>query len=515
MTAAASPDLVLEIDPPPTPDLAYRQSRAARILVFGLAGGLLGDALFRAHGLGLNVTLYLLLLVGGVVQLTRLRRGSLPLAQLEPLLAATCFALAVSIRDDGLLTLENVVATLVSLGVAALWSTSAAPASIGRLAVGDVVRPALGLIPRVFGGGVGFLRTDASLVMAGRRRYLVLASSLGRALTLMLVVAASFAVLLAMGDAVFGKMLASFTDLDPKTIVQRAVFVFLFGWPVLGWLHLSTRDVRRSTGRRISLGSLDTTSVLAGMLLVFGLFLAVQVRILFGGQAYVQSVAGVSLAEYARSGFFVLVGVSAIVVGVLLALDWLSPEESLAATPRRRTMAQVLIGMVTLVLVSAVVRMRLYIDSFGFSSDRVHALVGMAWIAMALAAFAWTILRGQRDRFAGLTLRGAWLLLLGLNLANPGELIVRGNAARAAGGAAFDASYHAWLSADAVPALVRVLGDADTSENGWCQAAASLLGQYPTSVRDRRAWNLGHARAERAVERAAPALKALQCVASP
>ena len=51
-----------------------------------------------------------------------------------------------------------------------------------------------------------------------------------------------------------------------------------------------------------------------------------QVRYFFGGEELVQAVTGLTYAEYARRGFFELVAVAALLLGVLLAVDWLARD---------------------------------------------------------------------------------------------------------------------------------------------------------------------------------------------
>lgn len=502
----------IDLGASPVDDMALRQRRATRIVTVAVLAGLMGDLLLRANGIGINLSLYLFLVIIGVMGVTRLQHGVLPVAQWEPLIAASFFAACITVRDASLLTLENVLAALGSVGIAALWATQNTPVSISRLRARDVFGPAIRLLPRSVAGGFSYLRDEAPSLAAGRTRYLLLASSLGRAGLIALACSVAFGLLLAQGDAVFREGVRAVTRIDAVAAWRHLVFVILFSWPVLSWLHASTRDVASRPRPTRHLGSLDTTSVLGGLLLVFGLFLAVQVRILFGGQAYVASVTGLSLAEYARSGFFSLVGVTALVLGVLLALDAVSPHGSLAAHPRQRSMAKALVVMVVLMLVSAAARMALYVEAFGLTTERLHAIIGMVWIGAALAIFVLTALRGRRERFSGWALRTGWVALAGLNIISPDAMILRVNLARAAAGAEFDAPYHAGVSADAAPLLVREFTRADVSVNGWCRAAETLLQSYGALARrDLTAWNLGHQQAARAVAQHEPALRAAAC----
>ena len=52
-------------------------------------------------------------------------------------------------------------------------------------------------------------------------------------------------------------------------------------------------------------------------MLLFALFVAVQLRVLFGGAAYVQRTTGLGYGEYARQGFVQLLAVAALTLTVI------------------------------------------------------------------------------------------------------------------------------------------------------------------------------------------------------
>jgi len=72
-------------------------------------------------------------------------------------------------------------------------------------------------------------------------------------------------------------------------------------------------------------------SVLLGLLdLLFTAFVVVQVRYFFGGSALVHATTGLTYAEYARSGFFALLAVAALVLPFLLMAHWLLRPDNAA-----------------------------------------------------------------------------------------------------------------------------------------------------------------------------------------
>jgi hypothetical protein len=110
-------------------------------------------------------------------------------------------------------------------------------------------------------------------------------------------------------------------------------------------------------------------------------------------------------------------------------------------------------------IVSAVLRMRLYVHYYGLTIDRLYPLVFMGWLTIVLAWLAVTVLRGHGKSFAGGATVAGLLILAALNVFVPDVIVARVNIARArlAGtGPAprLDRDYIAQLGAEAVPLAV-------------------------------------------------------------
>ena len=59
--------------------------------------------------------------------------------------------------------------------------------------------------------------------------------------------------------------------------------------------------------RSPSIAFTSVSVALYGLVVLLALFLGTQARVLFGGAAYLEATAGLTVAEYARAGFFQLV----------------------------------------------------------------------------------------------------------------------------------------------------------------------------------------------------------------
>ena len=112
------------------------------------------------------------------------------------------------------------------------------------------------------------------------------------------------------------------------------------------------------------------------------LFLAVQSAGLFGGPEYLAR-RGVSYAEWARSGFFQMVGVTVVNLTVTLAGLTFSRREGRTWTVLR-LLSALLAGESLLLLASAAWRMTLYVSAYGLSFKRCMTYWGMVMMALFL-----------------------------------------------------------------------------------------------------------------------------------
>jgi hypothetical protein len=132
-----------------------------------------------------------------------------------------------------------------------------------------------------------------------------------------------------------------------------------------------------------------------------------------------------------------------------------------------RALAGLTIALLVVVMVSAVQRMRLYVDEFGLSELRLYTTVFMVWLAIVFAWFCATTLRGEGKRFAIGALGAAFATLLALNALNPDALIARVNLERPPTARPVDVDYLLSLSADAAPTLITAIASlpGDQGEN--------------------------------------------------
>jgi hypothetical protein len=202
-------------------------------------------------------------------------------------------------------------------------------------------------------------------------------------------------------------------------------------------------------------------------------------------------------AENAREGFFELVAVTALVMAVLLVFDWLTRSPDGTRSHAFDRIAVLLIVLTGVVMLSALQRMRLYVELRGLTELRLYTTVFMVWIGFLLIWFVRTILINHHARFAYGLVMSAAAVVLALNLVNPDARIAQVNADWHLVGASFDQDYVTGLSLDAVPVLIEALAMDPTLDT--CVLRNHLAAWADRLVTDDRgflgaSWSRSHSR---------------------
>ncbi len=344
---------------------------------------------------------------------------------------------------------------LLCIGALTIWHGSGR--RIGELSIVEAARAAFLAAINTIGGAAGLLQasgrqfsTEATAQI--RRRAILIGC---------LLAAPPFAIvmtLLASSDAVFGRMLDRFVSTISAGGFGHLLVAALLAWMTAGWLRAALGDAVGAslfTVRSPGLPFPTVAVALYALIALLLLFVATQVRVLFGGAEFLRVTEGLTVANYAREGFFQLVLAAGVVLGALVMAEWLLSVEDAIGRRHYRIAGRILLFLVATLLVSAAVRIWLFVGQFGLSIDRTLASAAIFWVLAALLACVATTLRGRPAHFAPLTLYCTIGWVVVLSLINPEARVVDVNISRAVRGLPFDAKYHAGLSADAVPALLR------------------------------------------------------------
>lgn len=454
MTPAATETSVAPPGGPPDPAFwgneRERIDSAPRLLGLALIGGVALDVGLRGGITNLFVTLGLLIAAVLVLSVASTSTESRWLAALSLVPAAL-----LSLRASPWLAVANTGAAVGLLAAATIFSRTGSPldASMRELAARffhaagrglSRVVPLVAMIPRP--------RSDTARVARRSARAVLLALPLLVALV----------GLLATADVVFANLIAPDIDAAPA-LSHIALALALMG--VLVVLGLAVGAEPEPHERTGTFGVAEIGTVLGLAAGILGLFVVSQlVALTDAGQRLIQD-AGLTPAEYARSGFFQLCWASLVVVGYLALARYLAEPGVFAARVVRGLSAAVPLLAVGLVVVS-LRRMVLYDRAFGLTMLRLSVVVASIWIGIVLALIAARNLgvHARREWVPGAAIAAAVVLVVTATLLNPEAFVVRHNLARAAEGASVDTVYLARLSDDAVPAIATGLeraGDDD------------------------------------------------------
>jgi len=309
-----------------------------------------------------------------------------------------------------------------------------------------------------------------------------------RGLLLAIPILVVLALLLTAADVIFADVLRkAFEWLDLEWLADfawRTVVVLVCAVFFLGALVAALRDPgeRKLVGQDKPilapfLGFTESTVVLIGVDLLFALFVFIQFRYLFGGQANITP-AGYTYSEYARRGFGELVTVALLSLGLILALGAYTRHGSRVQQGWFLGLSAAMVVMVGVILASAYLRLQLYEQAYGFTRLRAYTHVAILWMGVAFVLFLVLHFAGNLRAFAPAAVGVALGFALTLNLLNVDDFIVRRNAERTQAGSELDIYYLTNLSEDAVPALASMAAELSPAVRGEllprlaCQQAA-------------------------------------------
>ncbi len=482
-------------------------ANVTRTLVGAIELGILADLLLRAGGPGLNLTLWCwALLAAGMMA-----NGDVPLdrRRVTLLAAAAFFAAVPAWRSDEALVLVSGLAVLVLLVLltwtAALPATELAARTIGAY-IGAAWTAALCIIAGAAPLVVAEARTRTE-VAAGHRHAV---GAILRGLALAVPIVFIFATLLMQADAAYASLVHGLFAWDAGTVISHVALTAVFGWLAAAYLGAPSHWARRAPAASLPfrLGAIEAGTILALVDALFLSFVLVQARYLFGGVSHVAGTLGLTYAEYARRGFFELVAVTALALPLLIAVT----EGARIESPREKRvhgmLSGVLIGLLLLMMASALSRMWIYQAEYGWTLLRVHATALMLWIGGSIVWFGACALRRTPGRFVIGSIGAGLAMLACLVVLNPAAGIITANVQRAHAGSDFDGTDAAALGADGLPTLLAALpaiaATLDDRERCAIRRAIDRAVAEATGAgggRDWRTVSLSNVRAHKAVAR--------------
>ncbi|MFJ1653220.1 DUF4153 domain-containing protein [Streptomyces sp. NPDC088337] len=332
--------------------------------------------------------------------------------------------------------------------------------------------------------------------------------SLGSALRALAVTA----VLLLVFGALFAGADAAFADLLSRMVPDTSVGdgpwrLVLFALGVFGALaaaHTAAAPLRwdslkTSPGR--ARGRAEWALPLLVLCVLFAVFNAIQLAVLFGGYKAVLDKTGQTYSEYARQGFWQLLFATLLTLLVIVfALRW-APRRGPGDRNLVRGVLGTLCALTLVVVASAVRRMGMYVEAYGLTRLRISVVTVELWLGLVILLIMAAGVWGARWLPRAVAASAA-AVALAFGLASPDGLIAENNVRRYEKTHNFDLDYARGLSADAVPALDRLrepmrscvlgplakgLGPATASwyETSWGEVRArQILKERPPTTTD-------------------------------
>ncbi len=462
-----------------TPSQAWLLTGAA----FSL--GILGDVLFNGAAFGLNAALWLLAMLC-VFHFASCRLKTRSNADRSGLMVAA-FAMSLMLiwRDSPTLRLLNLTCICGLILLVVANPAGAELRRIGPLAI---------LVP-MYAGFVSLAsswwRLGSMLPWHVAPVYRLQAVTVGRALLLSTPIFLTFGGLFFAADAVFAQEVRRTLRFDLHAVQAHVMYTVGVTWlaAAILWSGLAVPAppelaAELPESRRIK--ATETGILLGPLALLFGLFVVVQVRYLFGGQDAVQRSTSLTYAQYARHGFFELVVVSLLLLPVLTAINWARRRDRQSSVAFGG-LAILLVGLLFVVMASAWQRLSIYMDAFGLTELRFYSAAVLPWLAVVFVWFLLSFALRINDRFSAGAVVAAIVLLVALNLVSPDAVITRTNLGRLNSGHGFDAEYTLSLSADAVPSIVHHIDRVEESQR--CLVAEGLNDRWAKRRDDLRGWN--------------------------
>ncbi len=476
-----------------------RKKLAAWLLLTGVLIGLLGNILFYDKAIGLSFPLFVVVFLGILFAFGFLTGANLSFRNVWVALPLVFFAVMMAVRGDTQIMMLNFLAVLTLGGLLLHYL----PAADRHLDDDSLLNHTAGLFETglyLFPGAAPELSDSWGWFRDNHLKNRGVLFAVGRGILIALPILLIFAFLLASADLVFGQFLegllegVSFQYIDEW--LGRGLLTFLLAWLTVGALAYAlarrlsigvhngkielqpealnlgdaeqtdtgevepepieaeeAEDPTKRVARPLKLGLIEGGIVLGSVDLLFAAFVLIQLAYLFGGQANI-SVEGFTYSQYARRGFFELVAVSVLTLGLVLLLDWVTVREGKTENRVFRALSVIIIVLTVIMLVSASRRMWLYEEVYGFTHLRVYTHVFMVWLGILLGVFLLSLFRLRRNIFS----LGVILVTIGylgtLNLMNIDLYIADRNIERYEQGQKLDTDFLITLSVDATPAMV-------------------------------------------------------------
>ncbi|UTT65336.1 DUF4173 domain-containing protein [Janibacter sp. CX7] len=445
-----------------------------RLLLAALAVGLLAAILLPGNAIGLG--LLVVLTAGGAALWLASARRAKPWSWVTAALALP-LGLTTVLRDDPVMSFFAVAVA----GVLAAAACTDARTVTGMIA--SVIAWPLSALR-----GLPLLdRTIRTLARRGSAWSVLRTGVVSLALLLV------FGGLLSSADAVLGSWASALVpDISDMAIFRVFVLVFFAGVTLAGlYLAINPPTV---DGARLSprIPEREWQVPLGVVIAIFVAFVVAQAAAVVGGHDYVVRTAGVTYAESARQGFGQLTVATALVLLLVAGVRALGRTSTDRDRRVMTAMNATLCVLTLLVVASALRRMALYQDAYGYTTLRINADLFEIWLGLVVLAVLVSLFTPTRRWLGRAVLVAAAVLTIVGTVGNTSAWVADRNIERWQSTGKIDTWYLSSLPADAVPTIESSALPAHIK-----QCALSMHQVYGAGDEDTLAgWNLARSRAD-------------------
>jgi len=450
--------------------------------VLALVAALSFDQLFWQQPGGINFFIFVLIaLLGGLIPLW-LEKVSIPWTTYLLLVPIAYFTVMLAFRAESFTTATNGLITLGSLTLFVITLRNGAWINFN---LKDYLGNTLKFIMMLFAGAILFFarikpensplsaeilesEEEAEPVQKKKRsgKYAPYIRGILLALPLLIV----FTALLASADPVFNARLEDIKDLfqieNLGETLFRLTYIFVIAYILLSAYYYGLVESEKLEAGPAEkpmvkpfLGMIEASIVLGAINLLFLTFVVLQFTYLFGGTENI-TVEGFTYSEYARRGFFELVAVAVISLGMFYILSQETTREGKTQSRLFSGLGLLLVALVGVMLVSAHTRLSLYEAVYGFTRLRTITHIFIFWLGVLLLVAAILELARRMYRLPLAVILFIFGFGLTVNIVNLDRFIVEHNLNQALADdgqseyAGLDIHYLYTLSYDAIPPLV-------------------------------------------------------------
>ena len=306
-----------------------------------------------------------------------------------------------------------------------------------------------------------------------------------------------FACLLSSADPVFNSHIQTIRGLfkieNLGETIFRSTYIFVIAYILLSAYYYGLVESEKLEAGPVEkpmfkpfLGMIESGIILSAVNLLFLIFVILQFTYLFGGTENI-TVEGFTYSEYARRGFFELVAVAVISLGMFFGLSQETTRENKTQSRLFSGLGLLLVAQVGVMLISAHTRLSLYEAVYGFTRLRSITHIFIFWLGILLLVAAILELTRRMYRLPLAVILFIFGFGLTVNIVNLDKFIVEQNILQAleddgqSDYTGLDVHYLYTLSNDAVPPLVEYYDQGELPAEMRAEIGGLLACRYATN----------------------------------